>query len=800
MANRASLAGAGIEHNLKAMDENDVDRRALDLFEQSLTLARSQRQAWLRDQVGKDQLLDQAVDRLLGADDQFDGFMEVSALASVEPEPGSTIGRWKVIRALAQGGMGTVFLVERADGAYHQLGALKLIRGFLLSPPEQVLRQLNQRFEAERHILARITHEGVARILDGGTGAAGMPYLVMEYVEGLPITRYCQQQELPVRGRLRLVHQLLAALGAVHRNLIVHRDIKPSNILVTESGLVKLLDFGIAKVLQSQPSSNSEQTLTQIQAFTPDYASPEQAHGDAVTTASDIYSVGLLLYQLIAGRRAYTITQSHPGKVATLISEARPPPPSEAGFDPTAPESPVASAQAGEIDLIVMKALRKDPERRYGSAAEMAADIERLLEGLPIRAHADSSWYRLRKFVARNRVPVTAAGLVFLTLAISLGATSWQFRKASAAATRADASNNFLVEVLSSSTPYSEEHAVTLLDAINLAEQKIDHRFSGQPKLEGDVRQAIGMAYQSLGRVDEGAAQLERALQVRETGGSPFEIAETTHGLGLIAWWRAAYGEAERLFRQSLELIHDRSDSSSMLLRGQVLNDLGALLVEAGRPEEGLVILEQVRYTDGLYDAMTQKNQQSLLSNLAAALGEVGRQNEAGRLLAEISAMAKASNRTADPDYPVHLNNYGNWLLAAGKPEAAERHFEEAVALHQRNLGQTELAVIPLINLSRARRLAGHFDTAIVAAQQAHQMARVTMSPGNPMIGRALVVQALAQESAGLLTEATANLERARLAYEQVASLKPDLRGELESAFERIRLLQADGLSFPQAD
>ena len=604
----------------------DIQRRALDLFEQSLEVERGERSAWLREKTGSDAALRDAIARLVGADKRFDGFLETQPASSSELRVGSTIGRWQVRRVLAQGGMGMVFLVERADGAYQQLAALKLIRGFLLSPPEKVLQQLNRRFEAERRILARITHDGVARILDGGTSDDGMPYLVMEYVEGLPLTTYCQEHQLPIRDRLALVRQLLLALGVVHRNLIVHRDLKPSNILVTGSGQVKLLDFGIAKVLQEQPDTAPEATLTQVLAFTPDYASPEQAQGEAVTTASDVYSVGLLLYELVTDGKAYAVPAGPPGKAAKFITEVKLLPPSRVAVSPVAPE----------VDLIIMKALHKDPEERYGSAAEMAADIERWLEGLPVRAHAGGAGYRIRKFVSRHRIPVATAAVVFMTLAVSLGATFWQFRQAAGAAARADASNAFLVEVLSSATPYSEDHAVTLLDAVNLAEQKVAKRFSNQPRLEADVRQAIGMAYQSLGRVEEGAVQLDRALSLRRTAGTSFDQAESTHGLGLIAWWRADYRESERLFRQSLELIRGESSSAASALRGQILNDLGALQVEAGDAVQGLATLEQVRASPDIYGPMSEADKQSYLSNLASALGEVGRQDEAGELLAEV--------------------------------------------------------------------------------------------------------------------------------------------------------------------
>lgn len=326
---------------------------------------------------------------------------EPADLAADEP-----VGPYRVLRELGRGGMGAVYLAERADGAFEQRVAIKVLRR------GRDAGDLAARFLAERQILASMKHPGIARLLDGGTAADGRPYLVMEYVEGEPITDWCEARGLTVEERIELFVRVCRAVGHAHHKLLVHRDLKSSNILVTESGQPKLLDFGIAKLLEgSELPGSSPPTRTGRHLMTPECASPEQVRGDPVTTASDVYQLGLLLYDLLAGVPPYRLAGRSPAEVERIVCETRPPPPSERV------DGPLRRKLAGDLDTIVSVALRKTPERRYDSADRLADDLERWLEGRPVSARADSRLYRASRFVRRHRVGMAAAAVVVVLLA-----------------------------------------------------------------------------------------------------------------------------------------------------------------------------------------------------------------------------------------------------------------------------------------------------------------------------------------------------------------------------------------------
>jgi TolB-like protein/Tfp pilus assembly protein PilF/tRNA A-37 threonylcarbamoyl transferase component Bud32 len=316
-----------------------------------------------------------------------------------EARAGARIGPYRVLSEIGRGGMGAVYLAERDDQEYRKQVAIKLVRGDADSA--SVVR----RFRQERQILAELDHPNIARLLDGGTTDEGLPYFVMEYVEGAPIDAYCEARKLTVKGRLELFRTVCAAIGDAHRKRVVHRDLKPSNILVTAEGTPKLVDFGIAKLMT--PTSGSEHTATGTHLMTPEYGSPEQWRGGPVTAASDIYSLGVLLYRLLTGQSPYRAGPDQPHELGRAICEEDPAPPSAAAAAPTRHQL------AGDLDAIVLKAMRKEPERRYGSAAELSEDIRRHLEGLPVAARKDGIVYRAGRLVRRNR----AVGLTVLTMA-----------------------------------------------------------------------------------------------------------------------------------------------------------------------------------------------------------------------------------------------------------------------------------------------------------------------------------------------------------------------------------------------
>lgn len=409
-----------------------------ELFYAALEKDEEQRNAFLVEACGADESLRKEVESLLIAHHQAGNFIQTPAVENAlqvlaedkdQLVIGEQIGAYKIIREIGRGGMGAVYLAERADQQYEKHVAVKLVKRGMDS--DQVL----QRFRNERQILANFDHPNIARLLDGGSTENGLPYFVMEYVEGQPIDEYCDSRNLTVSQRLELFRQVCAAVSYAHRHLVIHRDIKPSNILVTEEGVPKLLDFGIAKVLQPENDEETRATAAGLRLMTPDYASPEQVQGISVTTASDVYSLGVVLYELLTGHRPYHFHTRSAFDIARMITETEPQMPStvihtvEEDHDQTTPESVSRMREGspdrlsrrlrGDLDNIVLMAMRKEPPRRYLSVELFSEDIRRHLAGLPVTAQKDTLAYRGSKFVRRNKIAVAAATFALLTIVVS---------------------------------------------------------------------------------------------------------------------------------------------------------------------------------------------------------------------------------------------------------------------------------------------------------------------------------------------------------------------------------------------
>lgn len=387
--------------------------KAGDLFDSALAMPPENRSAYLKEACGEDQLLLAEVESLLTAHQQAKGFMQSPAFKNVDLTPpedhlseGQQVGAYRIVRQIGRGGMGTVYLAERADEHFKKYVAVKLVKRGM--DTDYILRH----FRNERQILANFDHPNIARLLDGGSTEGGLPYFVMEYVEGKPIDQYCDENKLSITHRLELFQQVCAAVAYAHRNLVIHRDIKPSNILVTSGGVPKLLDFGIAKIMQTDETGI---TATAIHVMTPEFASPEQAQGQSVTTLSDVYSLGVVLYELLTGYSPYELKSRAPVEIARIITETQPVLPSTKVVDG------LQKRLRGDLDNIVLMALRKEPHRRYQSVEQLSADISRHLEGLPVQARKDTFGYRASKFIQRNKIAVAIALFAFLGILISAG-------------------------------------------------------------------------------------------------------------------------------------------------------------------------------------------------------------------------------------------------------------------------------------------------------------------------------------------------------------------------------------------
>jgi serine/threonine protein kinase len=418
-------------------------KQVKEIFNAALDRSVDEREAFLDEACGGDLSLRQQGERLINIHQQAGDFIEDRAattqdslltneFVTLAPDPmiGRQVGAYRLVREIGRGGMGAVYLAVRADDQYQKRVALKLVKRGMGT--KDILR----RFRHERQILAGLNHPYIAQLLDGGTTEDGLPYFVMEYVEGQPITNYCDTHKLTIAERLKLFRQVCAAAQYAHQNLVVHRDLKPSNILITADGAPKLLDFGIAKLLNPELSAQAiDPTVTALRLMTPEYASPEQVRGEPVTTASDVYSLGIVLYELLTGHRPYRLKSRMPHDILRTVCEEEPERPStvidrvEAGASaegathiPLAPEIVSRTREGqpdklrrrlqGDLDNIVLMAMRKEPQRRYATVNQLSEDIRRHLEGLPVVARKVTFGYRLQKFIARHKTSAAAAAVV----------------------------------------------------------------------------------------------------------------------------------------------------------------------------------------------------------------------------------------------------------------------------------------------------------------------------------------------------------------------------------------------------
>jgi len=406
----------------------DPFQKAKEVFHAALERPVVERAAFVTASCGEDEGLRREVESLLASADAGDGFLDAARLPAwppaegIEPEDAGVprwIGPYILVREIGRGGMGAVFLAERSDRLYRGQVALKLVKRGM--DTEFILN----RFRSERQILASLNHPGIAKLLDGGTTDDGLPYFVMEYIEGENLTRYCASRPLGLRERIELFRRVCEPVQFAHRNLVVHRDIKPSNVMVTADGTVKLLDFGLAKLLDPEKSGESlYQTVAGVGIFTPEYASPEQVRSESVTTSSDVFSLGVVLYELLSGAHPFRRPDSEPSEILKAILETEPAAPSTAAV--RSGDAARVRALQGDLDTIILTALRKEPERRYATVEKLSADLGRHLKGLPVSARPDTLVYRAGKFVRRHRLGVVGSLLAVLSLVGGLSAALWQ--------------------------------------------------------------------------------------------------------------------------------------------------------------------------------------------------------------------------------------------------------------------------------------------------------------------------------------------------------------------------------------
>lgn len=751
--------------------ERQNRRKAEELFEAALGLSPEERDRLLSEDAGVDAEIRAMVLDLLEAHDRGEGLLDRGLPApaasllgdrvfATPPSEGlssaeARVGPYRIVDEIGRGGMGVVYRAERSDGQFRQSVALKVIRGD--GDPD-----LPARMVAERQILASLDHPNIARLLDGGLTRDGRPYLVMEYVGGLPIDTYCDRMRLGVRERLRLFLTVVRAVDHAHHNLVVHRDLKPSNILVTTEGRVKLLDFGIAKLLNpTLVGVEAPVTRTEHRIMTPEYASPEQLRGEPLTTASDVYALGVVLYRLLTGhwpyrhrgRSASAVLTSimeedperpssrvvRPGEATDTVDDAAPSDPEVmAGLRDTTPER-LRRILRGDLDAIIMKALRKEVPRRYASAERLARDLEAYLEGRPVLAHRGSRWYVVQKMLRRHRVEAVAAAMVAVALVGGAGAAAWQAGVAGRERDRAERAlrqseevTDFLMELFQAGDPRSGRAEVTARDLLGRGVARADE-LSDQPVVQARLLDVLGEMSLRLGRPGDAAPLLQRAVDLRRNALGP-DHPDLATSLIHLAWIhrgerrmdvaRGLVEEALSIRRRAFGAIHPEV--------ADAVYELGYISLPA--EQEALY-----REALSIYEASggDPTRARRILQGLATNLRRQGRLEEA---LAMAEEAVRAAEEENGPDHPAtaqalfHLADQVRDIRE--DYDEAEGLYRRGLALERRGSGDNSVRLARgLGGLALVHSRRGDHEEAERLLRQALELRSAATGPDHPEVG-----------------------------------------------------------------
>ncbi|GMV04436.1 MAG: hypothetical protein AMXMBFR53_07160 [Gemmatimonadota bacterium] len=701
------------------------------IFAAALERAAAERPAWVREACAGDRVVLAEVERLLTSHDADPAFLEgvLARVPALEPQADADthrVGPYRPVRPLGKGGMGEVYLATHEGEGFQRPVALKVIRRGMQT--DEILR----RFRLERRILAALAHPNIARLLDGGATPDGRPYFVMEFVEGVPLDRYCTERRLALADRIRLFVAVCDAVQHAHRNLVVHRDLKPTNILVTADGTPKLLDFGIGKLLDPGAWGADEgATRTGMRLLTPEYASPEQVRGEPVSVASDVYGLGVLLYRLLTDASPYGEEARTPTEWERAVLEVDPRRPSTAAGD---------RRLAGDLDVIVLKAMRKEPERRYASVEALAEDLHRHLEGRPVLARGDSLTYRAGRFVRRNRVPLAAGLAVFLALAGATWTSVRQSRRLAAERDKALEVRSFLLEMFGATAP--DQATGDTVTARQLLDRQVALLESGYPDpvLRAEMTSVLAEGYDRLGLYAEAEPLARSALELRRDALGPHH-ADVARSLGLLGWILHEQGrseEGERLLREALEAWPlSGADPEG---RSRVLNDLGVVREAAGDYDEA-----EAAYTEALAlrRASVGEGHRAFAitaSNLSVIRYRKGDYPGAAAVATEaLAGMRRALG--ADHQRSIIIqSNLAAMRAAMGDDAGAETEYRDLLARQERLRGSEDPVTLRVLaSLAVTLSNQAEWEEAEAAYRRTLDAQERQLGAGHPEVGRTLV-------------------------------------------------------------
>jgi len=728
------------------------------IFAEAMARPPEAREAFLQERcAGDDELLAELLGLIRASKETDAGLRDivVEAAGEVTATDGvRRLGPYRLVRRIGEGGMGTVWLAERADDQYRKQVALKILR----SGGDA---SLASRFRTERQLLADLEHPNIAHLLDGGETEGGRPWLAMEYVDGLPITDYCDRHALGVEERLALFLECCRAVQHAHRRLIIHRDIKPSNILVDERGTPYLLDFGIAKLLDAGPLQHTiAVTQDAARIMTPGHASPEQVRGETVTTATDIYSLGILLYQLLSGHFPYPLERSTAAELERAICEQEPARPSSrvTEAEPAAEREPKDAADvgrtrgttvgrlrrelAGDLDNIVMMALRKEPDRRYESVSALMADVRAWLEHRPVSARADSAGYRLGKFLRRNALGVSAAAGMVLVIVGLVGYYTWQLAaerdRARTEARVANRATDFVVTLFNAANPkMTNPGEISPRSLLEEGRRRIDEELAEAPRVRGRLIGVLGEAYQSMGDYETAIPLGREAMRVYDEvyADEPAQAARAKASLANSLAQAGQLEEAAGLFEQALAAFRADPDADDRAL-SSTLNRYAMLLRSAGEYDRSEALLREVLAMIDAGRDVTGHTSGAVLVNLGIIYGVRSRYQEALEYMRQAEARFEEIGESSDFVRASVYVSMGNYESRLGNEEEALAHLDRAVALMEKALGpRHESYAGARLARSNALSLLERNEEAEADIRAALAIQRDALGPGDERVG-----------------------------------------------------------------
>lgn len=691
--------------------DQDKFLKAKQLFDDAININASLRKVFLDEKCGNDLELKKEVYSLLHSLENTVDFLEKPITISQtsndffsDPYIGKQIGSYIIDGEAGVGGMGIVYTGKRNDKEFEQKVAIKILKHGISS------EYLLKRFQIERQTLANLQHQNIARLLDGGRTSEGLPYLVMEFVDGIPITEYCVENNLSMINKLNLFREVCNAVQYAHQNLVIHRDLKPGNILVSKNSIPKLLDFGIAKLIDEDLADNNDNlTRTGVWHLTPEYASPEQIKGEKITTASDIYSLGVLLYQILTGKQPYKISTNSPAAISKIITEEKVQLPSESVKQihlvntenkKNNPEK-FSHLLKGDLDNIVFKAMHKDPSRRYSSVEQFSEDIRRHLVGLPVIAQKDTAGYRLSKFIQRHKVGfISSIGFVIF-LIVSLIAIIWQANiaayerdNAKSETKKVEAVNMFLQDMLSSVDPTEIGKDVKVYDVLKKASDDVGNNFVGHPGIEAAVRKTIGKTLVGLGEYNEAKPHLLKSLELNNKayGKESFQSAESLHEIALNYDWDGDFNLSDSLYNESILLFRKNKNSPPRSI-ASALNDYATLKQEQNKYNESLDLLNEAYKIYLKSFGEKDRDIASVSNNLGISYEALNNYDEAEKYYKkslELNLELYGQNR---PEIATLYNNLAYVYISKDNLIKAEDYFKKSLELKIKTLGKNHSLV-----------------------------------------------------------------------------------------------------------